>query len=75
MGTVPLSYPPYDDEALVAEMMERVADLSIAVIERVLDPLDVPIDHACWWEDMAYNRGPLISPKHIKRLLVSQQSV
>ena len=70
MGTVPLSYMLYDDEALVAEMMERVADLSIAVIERVLNPLNVPIDHACWWEDMAYNQGPLISPKHIKRLMV-----
>jgi uroporphyrinogen decarboxylase len=72
MGTKGLSYALYDDEALVAEMMERTADVAISVIERVLDPLDVRIDHAAWWEDMAHKGGPLISPKHIERLMVPQ---
>jgi len=44
MGTVGVGYALYDDEALVAEMTERTADVIIAVIEHILDPLNVQID-------------------------------
>jgi len=70
MGVQEMSYALYDDEAWIGEMMTRLADLSLSVISRVLGALDVPIDHASWWEDMAYNQGPLIAPKHIRRLMV-----
>jgi uroporphyrinogen decarboxylase len=52
------------------EMMDHFADLTLSVMSRVLDALDVPIDHAQWWEDMAYNAGPLISPKHVRHLML-----
>ena len=40
------------------------------MIEKVLVPLDVTIDNVQWWEDMAYNNGPLISPDHVRRLML-----
>jgi hypothetical protein len=70
MGTTGLGYALYDDPALVAEMAEHTADLIIAVIERILDPLDVPIDHAYWAEDLAFRSGPLVAPKHVESLMV-----
>jgi len=70
MGLVNFSYALYDQEAWIGEMMTHLADLTLAVIEKVLVPLDVPIDHGQWWEDMAYNNGPLISPDHVRRLML-----
>ena len=70
MGLVNLSYALYDDEDWIREMMDHLADLTLAMIEKVLAPLDVPIDNVQWWEDMAYNNGPLISPDHVRRLMV-----
>jgi len=70
MGLTGISYALYDDEAWVREMMEYLTELTLSVLHRVLDPLDVPIDHAQWWEDMAYNKGPLISPAHVRRLML-----
>ncbi|MEM3047555.1 MAG: uroporphyrinogen decarboxylase family protein, partial [Candidatus Bathyarchaeia archaeon] len=31
---------------------------------------DVKVDFATWWEDMCYNRGPLISVKHFEEFMV-----
>ena len=67
MGLTNLSLMLYDDEALVAEMMAHLADLSLSVTQQFLENIDVPIDNGMWWEDMAYNNGPLISPKHVKK--------
>jgi uroporphyrinogen decarboxylase len=70
MGLTGLSYMLYDDEQLVAEIMNHLADLSLSVVSRFQDAVDAPIDYATWWEDMAYNKGPLISPKHVEKLMV-----
>jgi uroporphyrinogen-III decarboxylase len=42
--------------------------MTLYLIEKTLPGLDV--DVAWWWEDMCYNRGPLISPKLFKELMV-----
>jgi uroporphyrinogen decarboxylase len=70
MGLTNLSYMLYDDRALVVEMMDHLANLSISVIRHFLEALDVDIDYATWWEDMAFNKGPLISPKFVDEIMV-----
>ncbi len=70
LGLTDIAMALYEDEAWVEEMMTHLADLYISIIKNVLDALNVPIDFAVWWEDMAYNQGPLISPQHVARLMV-----
>jgi hypothetical protein len=72
MGLQGISYVLYDDEDLVAEMVDHLANLALSAFQRVLGALNVPIDLASWWEDMAYNHGPLISPRLFRRLMVPQ---
>lgn len=63
-----LSYALYDDPALVEEMMEYNTEFIIETIRPALTVIP-DIDFACFWEDMAYNHGSLISPKHFKELM------
>ena len=58
----------YDDPALVEEMMEADADFIIAFMGRVLDVVE--IDAFGFWEDMAYNHAPLISPEMVRRYML-----
>jgi uroporphyrinogen decarboxylase len=55
----------HDDPAFVEEMMEANADFIIAIMSQVLDVID--IDAFSFWEDMAYNHAPLISPDMVRR--------
>jgi hypothetical protein len=57
----------YDDPAFVEEMMDADADLIIAIMAQVLDVID--IDAFGFWEDMAYNHAPLISPDMVRRYM------
>lgn len=57
-----------DDPSFVEEMMEADAEFIIAMMRQVLDV--VPIDAFGFWEDMAYNRAPLISPAMVRRFMV-----
>ncbi len=70
IGLTNLSYLLYDDADLVTEIMTHLADLSLAVVQNFLQHIEVPIDTGMWWEDMAYNKGPLISPKHVQKMMV-----
>jgi uroporphyrinogen-III decarboxylase len=58
----------HDDPAFVEEMMDANADLIIAVMSQVLDV--VAVDAFGFWEDMAYNHGPLISPDMARRYML-----
>jgi len=69
LGLTDIALALYDDESWIADMMSHLADLYISVLSKLLDSLNVAIDFAVWWEDMAYNQGPLISPDHVKRLM------
>ena len=58
----------YDDPALVEEMMEADADFLIAMLGQMLEETD--IDVFGFWEDMAYNAGPLIGPGLVRKFMV-----
>ena len=58
----------YDDPAFVEEMMEANADFIIAMMDQILDVID--IDAFAFWEDMAYNHGPLISPGMVRKYML-----
>ena len=48
--------------------MEANADLLIAMMSQILDVID--IDAFGFWEDMAYNHAPLISPAAVRRFML-----
>lgn len=58
----------HDDPAFVEEMMDADADFIIAVMSQVLDV--IAIDAFGFWEDMAYNHAPLISPAMVRRFML-----
>jgi uroporphyrinogen decarboxylase len=58
----------YDDPAFVEEMMDTNADFLIAMMDQILDVVD--IDVFAFWEDMAYKTGPLLSPPLARRYML-----
>jgi hypothetical protein len=68
MGVEGISYALMTDRAWVEEMMDHLTALTLAVIDRAIPHQGV--DLAWWWEDMCYNRGPLISPRLFRELMV-----
>ncbi len=60
MGLENLCMAFYDQPRLVERMMEQRADVIIEITGRVLE--QVKFDVFTFWEDMAYNAGPLIGP-------------
>ncbi|HHN46323.1 MAG TPA: hypothetical protein ENN09_02675, partial [Planctomycetes bacterium] len=58
----------YDDPAFLEEMMDAEADFIIALTSGILDA--VHIDAFAFWEDMAYNHAPLISPDMVRRYML-----
>jgi hypothetical protein len=69
MGLERLSLVLYDDPAWFEEMLTTVADCIIGTLSRVLET-GGQFDGCAMWEDMCYNGGPLMSPKHFNRFLV-----
>jgi uroporphyrinogen decarboxylase len=68
MGVEHIAVMLYDDPALVQEMMDHVGDLIVAVLRKVL--FQVRFDFAILWEDMAYKTASLISPRHVRQLML-----
>ncbi|MHC4400658.1 MAG: uroporphyrinogen decarboxylase family protein [Planctomycetota bacterium] len=69
MGLEAVSLSVYDDPAWFEEMVTAVADCVIGVLERVL-ATGGRFDGCALWEDMCYNKGPLLGPEPFKRYLV-----
>jgi uroporphyrinogen decarboxylase len=69
MGMENVSLVVYDDPAWFEEMVTTVADCIVGTLTRLLET-GGRFDACAIWEDMAYNRGPLLSPKHFKQYLV-----
>jgi uroporphyrinogen decarboxylase len=75
MGTEGASFAWYDQPALMHEMMEFIADFTIAVSEPILEK--IAPDYVFINEDMAMKNGPLLSPRtyhqfifpHMRRLV------
>jgi len=57
----------YDDPFLVHEMMEHVADFTIAALEEILSA--VAPDYAFFNEDMAYKTASMISPAMVREFM------
>jgi uroporphyrinogen decarboxylase len=68
MGVERLSLALYDDPGWVEEMMEHLTYLFLSLLKRLAGK--VQVDLCWWWEDMCYNRGPLISPGAFAQLMV-----
>ncbi|HUS45473.1 MAG TPA: uroporphyrinogen decarboxylase family protein [Phycisphaerae bacterium] len=71
IGVENLSLLLYDDRALVEEMVERRADCIVEPLSKALAiarEQGVTFDYAAMWEDICFNRGPLISPKMFREI-------
>lgn len=58
----------YDDPAFIEEMMDANADFIIAMMGPILDVID--IDAFVFWEDMAFNHGPLLDPALARQFML-----
>ena len=66
IGVEALSLMLYDDRLLVEEMVELRAECILQPLARALEIArgqGVTFDYAAMWEDICFNRGPLIAPK------------
>jgi uroporphyrinogen decarboxylase len=68
MGLEGLSIALLIERDWVEMMMDHLVELTLALIERALP--GIPVDAAKWWEDMCYNKGPLLSPRLFSELMV-----
>ncbi len=68
MGVQGISIAFYRDPEWVAEMMDTLVNLWIKMIRRALR--NIRVDFASWWEDMAYNMGPLLSVRLFEEFMV-----
>jgi hypothetical protein len=71
MGIEGIAFALHDDEAWVQRMMEEVTDFILATIAPALER-HPGVDYAVLWEDMCYKAGCLISPDHVRRLMLPQ---
>jgi uroporphyrinogen decarboxylase len=66
MGLEGLCVAFYDQPQLVERMMAQRAEAMIAITDEVLR--HTAFEVFWFWEDMAYNHGPLIDPRMFRRL-------
>ncbi len=65
LGVTELSYMTVDDEDLLIEMVQTVAELDFRNTEYILKT-GAKFDFAHFWEDLCFKNGPLISPVFFK---------
>ena len=70
MGVENLSLAIGEDPEWVNEMMTYLTDLKMKLFERVAGKCR--IDVGTWWEDMCFNKGPLVSPRWFRKYMVPQ---
>jgi len=63
-----LSYHTYDYPEMVEDMVETLCALIEDFLDQVLPEFD--FDYACGWEDICYNRGPLVSLDFFEQVVV-----
>jgi uroporphyrinogen decarboxylase len=71
MGLMPWLIAFYRDQELVQEMEAFWADFLIETLKPAVEALKSSIDCVTIWEDMAYRKGPHISPRLFKDFLMS----
>ena len=61
-GLIGLSYLQVDDPGLFKECIDTIAGLSCKIVENTLQA-DVKADFVHFWEDICFNKGPLVQPE------------
>lgn len=69
MGVENISYALYDDPMLVEEIIEHQAFLALEMLRKVFAE-GIKLNWVWIWEDMCFNKGPLVSPKWVKECMV-----
>jgi uroporphyrinogen decarboxylase len=69
LGDEGLAYVIFDDPALLDEILENWLELYIRLLREVTRVARV--DALLIWEDMCYKNGPLISPEHFRRFMLT----
>ena len=69
MGIENISLAMYDDPLLVEDMIEWQTYFSSEMIKQVFKA-DITFEWALIWEDMAFNKGSLIPPSYVKKVMV-----
>jgi len=67
IGFENLSVAFYEYPEMIHDMVEHITEMSLHQLRQI--PLDVPIDHSNWWEDMASKNGPFVGPKMFREFL------
>jgi len=70
MGTAGFTPAFYTNPELVRDLMETWADFLVQVLTEIVQTLKSRIDWIFWWEDLAYGKGPNISPKVFKEFIL-----
>ena len=68
MGLRGLCMAIYQEPELVRDIFEFRVKMILKLLEKPVK--EVRLDYAHWWEDMCWNGGPLISPRHFREFMV-----
>jgi len=63
LGLTGTAYLQSDDPELYDEIIDTVGELCYQWTKQVLETAGASFDFGHYWEDICYNRGPLISPR------------
>lgn len=69
MGVENFSLAICDEPGLVAEMIDWQAHMAYEMARKVFSA-GITLEWVWIWEDMCYNKGPLVSPKFVKEFMV-----
>ena len=72
VGFENLAFMVADDPGLVEEMVAHLCDLFLCELEPALKEIEV--DFAAGWEDICFNTGSVIGPKHFRELVIPHQT-
>jgi uroporphyrinogen decarboxylase len=70
MGVERISIAIAEEPEWVGEMMAHLTHLTLKLFERLAGKCR--IDLGTWWEDMCFNKGPLVSPRWFAKYMVPQ---
>jgi uroporphyrinogen decarboxylase len=69
MGVENLSYALYDNQRLVEDMLDHQAYIAYEMVKKVFER-GITLNWVYIWEDMCFNKGPLVSPKWVREFMV-----
>jgi uroporphyrinogen-III decarboxylase len=67
MGFENIAIACMDDPEWIEEMIEYMTEFQLATIKRAVEEVQIDLCH--FWEDMAFNHGPIISPAMFRKWL------